>query len=275
MGGERSGLFFEIARLVGELRPRFVFLENVSAITVRGAERVVGELCRLRYDCRWGILSASDVGANHRRERWWLLAYSKHGRMEKRRGNERAGIDGAGCPRIRRPITSSFKEQAQKMVVQGRRVAITTRQSEPGVLGMVNGLSEIGWTKVEEWAMGRPRKSEPKKSCATCGKEMERKSFNGRLEDLSVFKRRKYCSLSCANTRQEVGYHGNSWRARQHLKDSCERCGKTKKLHAHHADGNRSNNTSQNIQTLCGSCHNWWHHEANRRGLSVAGKCPC
>jgi len=75
--GKRSGLFFEIARLIGEIRPRFVFLENVSAITVRGAERVVGELCRLRYDCRWGILSAADVGAQHRRDRWWLLGHAE------------------------------------------------------------------------------------------------------------------------------------------------------------------------------------------------------
>ena len=76
LAGERSGLFFEIVRLIGDLQPRFVFLENVAAITVRGAERVVGELCRLGYDCRWGILSAADVGANHRRERWWLLAHA-------------------------------------------------------------------------------------------------------------------------------------------------------------------------------------------------------
>lgn len=74
LDAERSGLFFEIARLVSEIRPQFVFLENVAAITVRGAERVAGEFCRLRYDCRWGVLSAADVGANHRRERWWLLA---------------------------------------------------------------------------------------------------------------------------------------------------------------------------------------------------------
>jgi|HubBroStandDraft_3_1064219.scaffolds.fasta_scaffold312001_1 DNA (cytosine-5)-methyltransferase 1 len=74
LDAERSGLFFEIARLVGEIRPSFVFLENVSAITVRGSERVIAEFDRLRYDCRWGLLSASDVGANHQRERWWLLA---------------------------------------------------------------------------------------------------------------------------------------------------------------------------------------------------------
>lgn len=74
--GERSGLFFEIVRLVGELRPSFVFLENVPAITGRGLDRVLGELVTLGYDCRWGILSAAEVGALHKRERWFLLAYS-------------------------------------------------------------------------------------------------------------------------------------------------------------------------------------------------------
>jgi len=85
--GERSGLFFEIARLVGEIRPRFVFLENVAAITVRGADRVVGELCKLGYDCRWGILSAADVGANHRRERWWCLA-KRRANVDDTKGGE-------------------------------------------------------------------------------------------------------------------------------------------------------------------------------------------
>lgn len=79
LGGERSGLFFEVVRLVSDIRPRFVFLENVAALTFRGAERVVGEFCRLGYDTRWGILSAADVGANHQRERWWLLAHTGHG----------------------------------------------------------------------------------------------------------------------------------------------------------------------------------------------------
>lgn len=74
LAGERSGLFFEIARLVGEIRPRFVFLENVPAITVRGLDRVAAAFSTLRYDCRWGVLSAFDVGAPHLRERWFLLA---------------------------------------------------------------------------------------------------------------------------------------------------------------------------------------------------------
>ena len=74
LAGKRSGLFFEIVRLVSEIRPRFVFLENVPAIRFRGGDVVAGELARLGYDCRWDCLSAYDVGAPHRRDRWWLLA---------------------------------------------------------------------------------------------------------------------------------------------------------------------------------------------------------
>jgi DNA (cytosine-5)-methyltransferase 1 len=74
--GKRSGLFFEIVRLVRELRPPFVFLENVPAITLRGLDRVLLEFSALGYDCRWTIVSAEEIGAPHRRERWFLLAHA-------------------------------------------------------------------------------------------------------------------------------------------------------------------------------------------------------
>ena len=74
LGGERSGLFFQIVRLVGEIRPSFIFLENVPAIRSRGADVVCKELASLGYDLRWTTLSAAEVGANHKRERWFLLA---------------------------------------------------------------------------------------------------------------------------------------------------------------------------------------------------------
>lgn len=78
LDGERSGLFFEIMRLAKEISPKFLFLENVPAITTRGGLQVVREIAAMGYDCRWCIISASSVGALHRRERWFLLAYSKH-----------------------------------------------------------------------------------------------------------------------------------------------------------------------------------------------------
>ena len=81
LGGERSGLFYEIVRLIDEIRPKFIFLENVPAIRTRGADKVIGELARLRYDARWITLSAAEVGANHKRERWWLLAHTMRGQQ--------------------------------------------------------------------------------------------------------------------------------------------------------------------------------------------------
>lgn len=76
--GERSGLFFEIVRLAKEIKPKFIFLENVPAITTRGGMRVIREITEMGYDCRWCVISAASVGALHRRERWFLLAYTEH-----------------------------------------------------------------------------------------------------------------------------------------------------------------------------------------------------
>lgn len=76
--GKRSGLFFEIMRLAKEIKPKFIFLENVPAITTRGGLRVVREIAEMGYDCRWCHVSAAEVGARHKRERWFLLGYAKH-----------------------------------------------------------------------------------------------------------------------------------------------------------------------------------------------------
>lgn len=82
--GERSGLFFEIMRLAKEFQPAFIFLENVPAITGRGLDAVAKKkIAELGYDCRWGVLSAYDVGAPHKRDRWFLLAYSRGAGLQR------------------------------------------------------------------------------------------------------------------------------------------------------------------------------------------------
>ena len=73
--GARSGLWSEYARLVGELRPKYVIVENVAALLGRGLERVLGDLAALRYDAEWHCIPASAVGAPHRRDRIWILSY--------------------------------------------------------------------------------------------------------------------------------------------------------------------------------------------------------
>ena len=113
------------------------------------------------------------------------------------------------------------------------------------------------------------------KVCLTCGQPFTRKRFNGRLEDYTVFSHRKHCSVTCANRASvkavpsKVALLQRSYRYR---KTSCEICGATENLHAHHIDGNRFNITPDNIQTLCGRCHATHHNRARRAGQAVAGR---
>ena len=75
--GTRSGLYREVLRIAGVVRPRYLFLENVAAIISNGLGTVLADLAALGYDCRWLCIRASDVGAPHHRDRWFLLADSR------------------------------------------------------------------------------------------------------------------------------------------------------------------------------------------------------
>lgn len=73
--GTRSGLWSEIVRLVREIRPRFLIVENVGALTFRGLGRVLGDLAEVGMDAEWYSIPANAVGAPHRRGRVWIVAY--------------------------------------------------------------------------------------------------------------------------------------------------------------------------------------------------------
>jgi DNA (cytosine-5)-methyltransferase 1 len=74
--GRRSGLWGEFARIIGELRPRHVIVENSSALLGRGFDRVLGDLAALRYDAEWDVIPACAFGAPHARERVFLVAHA-------------------------------------------------------------------------------------------------------------------------------------------------------------------------------------------------------
>jgi DNA (cytosine-5)-methyltransferase 1 len=106
--GERSSLWREYRRIVADVRPRFVFVENVSGLfTADGGwafGEVLGDLAALGFNAEWDVFRASDVGAPHRRERVFLLAYRDGERRELQRvGNlldgerEALGHDADGC----------------------------------------------------------------------------------------------------------------------------------------------------------------------------------
>lgn len=72
--GERSGMWREMARIICEVRPRYAFIENSPMLTVRGLDRVLCDLVKMGFDAQWGVLGAADVGANHQRDRLWIVA---------------------------------------------------------------------------------------------------------------------------------------------------------------------------------------------------------
>jgi len=140
--GSRSGLWSEYARIVRALRPLVVFVENVAALVNRGLDRVLGDLAALGFDAEWDVFRASDVGAPHRRERLFLLAYSDGERVRqlaergpwcgaRERETERehaeslddrtAVADADGVERIERSSFASIGSQAPGSIGCGMR----------------------------------------------------------------------------------------------------------------------------------------------------------
>lgn len=88
--GARSGLWAEYARLIGEVRPRFVIVENVPGLLSLGMGRVLGDLAALGYDAVWDCIPAAAVGAPHRRDRVWIVAHASSARRATTRAGPRS-----------------------------------------------------------------------------------------------------------------------------------------------------------------------------------------
>lgn len=81
LDGERSGLWSEMARIIGEVRPRFAFMENSPMLTSRGLGRVLGDLATLGFNAEWGVVGADELGAFHKRDRIWIVAHANSQRV--------------------------------------------------------------------------------------------------------------------------------------------------------------------------------------------------
>ena len=102
--GERSGLWKHMARVVGEVGPRFVLVENSPLLVGRGLAVVLGDLASLGYDARWGVIGAHHVGAPHRRDRIWIVAnaasereYGINGEYHEKEGEAWFSADESYC----------------------------------------------------------------------------------------------------------------------------------------------------------------------------------
>ena len=89
--GEASGLWVEMARIIGEVQPEVAVVENSPVLTSRGLDRVLGDLAEMGFDARWGIVGADSCGLPHRRERIWIVAHAQRSecREEPHDGQDR------------------------------------------------------------------------------------------------------------------------------------------------------------------------------------------
>jgi DNA (cytosine-5)-methyltransferase 1 len=125
--GARSGLWAEFSRLIGELRPSFVIVENVAALLFRGLGRVLGDLAALGYDAEWHCIPASCAGLPQERDRIWIVAYPMQLRMERLVKGANFGADGQG----RRKGSSTSVQHVSKFALVG-----TDRFPKPLLCGM-------------------------------------------------------------------------------------------------------------------------------------------
>ena len=83
ISGERSGLWSEMARIIGEVRPRCVLVENSPMLSLRGLGTVLGDLAAMGFDAEWCCISAAETGAPHKRDRMWIVANANSSGCER------------------------------------------------------------------------------------------------------------------------------------------------------------------------------------------------
>ena len=137
LDGARSGLFFEAIRLVRELRPQFVVLENVAALLTRGLDRVLGTLAEIGFDAEWHCIPAAAVGAPHIRDRVFVLGHANGGRRTPR--------EPAGATARHRIPTSAASDDASSMAnaKSTRRKTRRSNSNANGVEACIERASEF------------------------------------------------------------------------------------------------------------------------------------
>ncbi|WP_232422472.1 DNA cytosine methyltransferase [Leptospira interrogans] len=117
--GENSGLWKEMFRIIREVRPRFVFVENSPMLTRRGLDRVLGALASVGFDAECGVLSAEEAGAPQIRKRIWIVAHSKE-------------IDGEGGLGVRQSSESLQRTSEESRTNAKRWMESVTRNAGGG-----------------------------------------------------------------------------------------------------------------------------------------------
>jgi len=173
LDGERSGLFFEAIRLVRQLQPRIVVLENVAALLTRGLDKVLGMLASIGFDAEWHCIPAAAVGAPHLRERVFIIADNRRERVAWLAGKSiQRVIAFSWCKNVRRLEDLPARSNLYASRLCGSGDGISKRMDRLRGLGnaVVPQVAEwIGWRIVEHERSTACRKngnSNPAKNAA-------------------------------------------------------------------------------------------------------------
>ena len=160
LDGNRSGLWTEYARIIRILRPRYIAVENVPGLFIRGFDRVLGDLAALGFNAEWSIVSACSMGAPHTRERMFILGYAEEVSPGR---NEGQGAPRRGLSMPRNRPCESWPHWASEPDLA--RVAY----------GVPNGMDRLGAVgnavvpQVAEWIGRRLIEAMRKvRSCSSC-----------------------------------------------------------------------------------------------------------
>ena len=138
--GERSGMWKEMARIIGEVRPQYAFIENSPMLTIRGLESVLADLAKMGFDAEWGVLSAADVGANHLRERIWIVAEQKMGHARCEHGKTRL----SKTRKFAQNNTSNFSKRFGNVSLWDEKIESDIVRMDYGLASRVDRLKAIG-----------------------------------------------------------------------------------------------------------------------------------
>jgi len=139
--GARSGMWKEMARIIGEVRPKFVFVENSPMLTSRGLGTVLADLSKMGFDAEWGIMGADNTGLPHRRKRIWLLASNTNCKHEKWGGKQEVSTF-RGIPRINAYGVDKSEQGLRSILSSGLCRACN------GLPGQMDRLKAIGNAQV-------------------------------------------------------------------------------------------------------------------------------
>ena len=190
LAGKRSGLWYEFHRLINEIKPRYAVIENVSALRSKGLEDVLGSLAEIGYDAEWHCIPASAVGAPHRRDRIWIVAYA-NGSVEAD-GGQRAypasesasgRNNGAGSDSDAREIALRGAGRGSEVMADSNGQQQQSMFSQCGVEGS-GAITSTGTLGVD--VTSGSGSGTWSSDVAYAGRQPAQVSFNGRFTSVTV-----------------------------------------------------------------------------------------